>query len=118
MLQSDFCCVCVYACTYVAFEETASHSLAAAAPKLFPGAASHRYSFLLCMAEPRKETQSPKSQCSVRPDSYRHFNPRFKASVLPQVRVVPGLITWAGGKWAFWGWGRWIFQIVSILFSV
>ncbi|XP_075624119.1 WD repeat-containing protein 90 isoform X1 [Balearica regulorum gibbericeps] len=34
--------------------------------------------------EPRKETRSPKSQCSVRPDSYRHFTPRFKASVLPQ----------------------------------
>ncbi|KAM6299212.1 WD repeat-containing protein 90 [Aegotheles albertisi] len=35
-------------------------------------------------SEPRKETKSPKSQCSVRPDSYRHFTPRFKASVLPQ----------------------------------
>ncbi|KFQ12750.1 WD repeat-containing protein 90, partial [Leptosomus discolor] len=34
--------------------------------------------------EPRKETKSPKSRCSVRPDSYRHFTPRFKASVLPQ----------------------------------
>ncbi|XP_049647753.1 WD repeat-containing protein 90 isoform X1 [Accipiter gentilis] len=40
-------------------------------------------------AEPGKETQSPKSQCSVRPDSYRHFNPRFKASVLPQSFLRP-----------------------------
>ncbi|XP_064376546.1 WD repeat-containing protein 90 isoform X2 [Dromaius novaehollandiae] len=32
----------------------------------------------------RKETKGPKSQCSIRPDSYRHFTPRFKASVLPQ----------------------------------
>ncbi|XP_077642916.1 WD repeat-containing protein 90 isoform X4 [Lonchura striata] len=34
--------------------------------------------------EPRKVTKTPKSQCSIRPDSYRHFTPRFKASVLPQ----------------------------------
>ncbi|KAM6114117.1 WD repeat-containing protein 90 [Pterocles gutturalis] len=34
--------------------------------------------------EPRKETKHPQSQCSVRPDSYRHFTPRFKASVLPK----------------------------------
>ncbi|XP_072205152.1 WD repeat-containing protein 90 isoform X2 [Excalfactoria chinensis] len=34
--------------------------------------------------EPRNETRSPKSQCCIRPDSYRHFTPRFKASVLPQ----------------------------------
>uniref|UniRef100_A0A663LQT0 WD repeat-containing protein 90 n=1 Tax=Athene cunicularia TaxID=194338 RepID=A0A663LQT0_ATHCN len=53
----------------------------AAAPKPFQGAASHRYCLLLCVAEPRKETKSPKSQCSIRPDSYRHFTPRFKASV-------------------------------------
>ncbi|XP_074454129.1 WD repeat-containing protein 90 isoform X1 [Larus michahellis] len=39
--------------------------------------------------EPRKETKSPKSQCSVRPDSYRHFTPRFKASVLPQNFLSP-----------------------------
>uniref|UniRef100_A0A8D2MVC6 WD repeat domain 90 n=1 Tax=Zonotrichia albicollis TaxID=44394 RepID=A0A8D2MVC6_ZONAL len=51
----------------------------AAAPKPFPGAASHRYHFLLCVAEPRKGTRAPK--CCVRPDSYRHFTPRFKASV-------------------------------------
>uniref|UniRef100_A0A8C3KEF7 WD repeat-containing protein 90 n=1 Tax=Calidris pygmaea TaxID=425635 RepID=A0A8C3KEF7_9CHAR len=38
----------------------------------------HSYRFLLCVAEPRKKTKSP--QCSVRPDSYRHFTPRFKAS--------------------------------------
>ncbi|XP_051487835.1 WD repeat-containing protein 90 isoform X1 [Apus apus] len=34
--------------------------------------------------EPRKETRSPMSQFSIRPDSYWHFTPRFKASVLPQ----------------------------------
>ncbi|XP_039934861.1 WD repeat-containing protein 90 isoform X5 [Hirundo rustica] len=34
--------------------------------------------------EPRKGSRTPKSQCSVRPDSYRHFTARFKASVLPQ----------------------------------
>uniref|UniRef100_A0A8C5JQT2 WD repeat domain 90 n=1 Tax=Junco hyemalis TaxID=40217 RepID=A0A8C5JQT2_JUNHY len=51
----------------------------AAAPKPFPGAASHRYHFLLCVAEPRKGTRAPK--CCIRPDSYRHFTPRFKASV-------------------------------------
>ncbi|XP_039416096.1 WD repeat-containing protein 90 isoform X3 [Corvus cornix cornix] len=34
--------------------------------------------------EPRKGTKTPKSPCSIRPDSYRHFTPRFKASVLPQ----------------------------------
>ncbi|XP_074742639.1 WD repeat-containing protein 90 isoform X2 [Strix uralensis] len=39
--------------------------------------------------EPRKETITPKSQCSVRPDSYRHFTPRFKASVLPQSFLSP-----------------------------
>ncbi|XP_076207547.1 WD repeat-containing protein 90 isoform X3 [Aptenodytes patagonicus] len=39
--------------------------------------------------EPRKETKSPKFQCSVRPDSYRHFTPRFKASVLPQSFLSP-----------------------------
>ncbi|KFR16439.1 WD repeat-containing protein 90, partial [Opisthocomus hoazin] len=39
--------------------------------------------------EPRKETRSPKSQCSVRPDSYRHFTPHFKASVLPQSFLSP-----------------------------
>ncbi|XP_064886977.1 WD repeat-containing protein 90 isoform X1 [Columba livia] len=39
--------------------------------------------------EPSKETKSPKSQCSVRPDSYRHFTPRFKASVLPQSFLSP-----------------------------
>uniref|UniRef100_A0A8B9Q1W1 WD repeat-containing protein 90 n=1 Tax=Apteryx owenii TaxID=8824 RepID=A0A8B9Q1W1_APTOW len=37
--------------------------------------------FLLCVAASRKETKGPKSQCSIRPDSYRHFTPRFKASV-------------------------------------
>lgn len=36
-----------------------------------------------------KETRSPKSQCCVRPDSYRHFTPRFKASVLPQSFSAP-----------------------------
>lgn len=110
MLQSDFLV------SYTASEGTASRSRAPA-PKPPPGAASRRYCCLLCVAEPRKETKSPASQCSVRPDSYRHFTPRFKASVLPQVRVVPGLVTQAGGKQAFWGWGRWIFQTVSILFS-
>ncbi|NWX47799.1 WDR90 protein, partial [Steatornis caripensis] len=60
-----------------------------AAPKALPGAASHRSRFLLCVAEPRKETKTPKSQCSVRPDSYRHFTPRFKASVLPQSFLSP-----------------------------
>ncbi|KAM6407489.1 WD repeat-containing protein 90 [Rhynochetos jubatus] len=39
--------------------------------------------------EPRKETKTLKSQCSVRPDSYRHFTPRFKASVLPQSFLSP-----------------------------
>ncbi|KFQ93266.1 WD repeat-containing protein 90, partial [Nipponia nippon] len=39
--------------------------------------------------EPRKETKSPKSRRSVRPDSYRHFTPRFKASVLPQNFISP-----------------------------
>ncbi|XP_009875977.1 PREDICTED: WD repeat-containing protein 90, partial [Apaloderma vittatum] len=39
--------------------------------------------------KPRKETKSPKSQCSIRPDSYRHFAPRFKASVLPQSFLSP-----------------------------
>lgn len=79
-----------------------------AAPKALPGAASRRYHFLLCVAGPRQETKSPRSQRSVRPDSYRHFTPRFKASVLPKVRVVLGLVTWAGGEQAFWGWGRWV----------
>uniref|UniRef100_A0A8C8BG11 WD repeat-containing protein 90 n=1 Tax=Otus sunia TaxID=257818 RepID=A0A8C8BG11_9STRI len=81
-LRSDFCLFCS------APEQTASHSLAAA-PKPFRGAASHRYCLLLCVAEPRKETKTPKSQCSVRPDSYRHFTPRFKASVLPQSFLPP-----------------------------
>ncbi|POI33813.1 hypothetical protein CIB84_002434, partial [Bambusicola thoracicus] len=36
-----------------------------------------------------KETRSPKSQCCVRPDSYRHFTPHFKASVLPQSFLSP-----------------------------
>uniref|UniRef100_A0A8C0VFW5 WD repeat domain 90 n=1 Tax=Cyanistes caeruleus TaxID=156563 RepID=A0A8C0VFW5_CYACU len=66
----------------------ASHSLGAA-PKPFSGAASHRYHFLLCVAEPRKGTKTSKSQCSIRPDSYRHFTPRFKASVLPQSFLSP-----------------------------
>ncbi|RLV89514.1 hypothetical protein DV515_00014826 [Chloebia gouldiae] len=39
--------------------------------------------------EPRKTTKTPKSQCSIRPDSYRHFTPRFKASVLPQSFLSP-----------------------------
>ncbi|XP_052535941.1 WD repeat-containing protein 90 isoform X1 [Tympanuchus pallidicinctus] len=39
--------------------------------------------------EPRKETSSPQSQCCVRPDSYRHFTPHFKASVLPQSFLSP-----------------------------
>ncbi|XP_069726130.1 WD repeat-containing protein 90 [Phaenicophaeus curvirostris] len=39
--------------------------------------------------ELRKETRSPKSQCSIRPDSYRHFTPCFKASVLPQSFLSP-----------------------------
>uniref|UniRef100_A0A493TKZ4 WDR90/POC16 second beta-propeller domain-containing protein n=1 Tax=Anas platyrhynchos platyrhynchos TaxID=8840 RepID=A0A493TKZ4_ANAPP len=39
--------------------------------------------------EPRKETKSPQSQCNIRPDSYRHFTPRFKASALPQSFVSP-----------------------------
>ncbi|XP_009951241.1 PREDICTED: WD repeat-containing protein 90, partial [Leptosomus discolor] len=49
-----------------------------------PARAHSPESALLPGAEPRKETKSPKSRCSVRPDSYRHFTPRFKASVLPQ----------------------------------
>uniref|UniRef100_A0A8C3D8T2 WD repeat domain 90 n=1 Tax=Corvus moneduloides TaxID=1196302 RepID=A0A8C3D8T2_CORMO len=57
----------------------ARHSLGAAL-KPFPRAASCRYRFLLCVAEPRKGTKTPKSPCSIRPDSYRHFTPRFKAS--------------------------------------
>ncbi|NXL63252.1 WDR90 protein, partial [Chordeiles acutipennis] len=61
----------------------ASHSLAAA-PKPFPGAAAHRCCSLLCVTESRKEIKSPQSQRSIRPDSYRHFTPRFKASVLPK----------------------------------
>uniref|UniRef100_A0A669Q4A9 WD repeat domain 90 n=1 Tax=Phasianus colchicus TaxID=9054 RepID=A0A669Q4A9_PHACC len=74
-------------CTHTLSEQT-SHSIAAD-PKPFPrAAASHRHCFLLCMAELRKETRSPKSQFCVRPDSYRHFTPHFKASVLPQVRTV------------------------------
>ncbi|KFQ55786.1 WD repeat-containing protein 90, partial [Nestor notabilis] len=40
-------------------------------------------------SEPRKEIRSPKPQCSVRPDSYRHFTPRFKASVLPESFLPP-----------------------------
>ncbi|XP_010019599.1 PREDICTED: WD repeat-containing protein 90, partial [Nestor notabilis] len=43
----------------------------------------------LASAEPRKEIRSPKPQCSVRPDSYRHFTPRFKASVLPESFLPP-----------------------------
>ncbi|XP_018863760.1 WD repeat-containing protein 90 isoform X7 [Parus major] len=39
--------------------------------------------------EPRKGTKTSKSQCSIRPDSYRHFTPRFKASVLPQSFLSP-----------------------------
>ncbi|XP_056359041.1 WD repeat-containing protein 90 isoform X2 [Oenanthe melanoleuca] len=39
--------------------------------------------------EPRKGTRPPKSQCSIRPESYRHFTPRFKASVLPQSFLSP-----------------------------
>ncbi|XP_064528587.1 WD repeat-containing protein 90 isoform X6 [Pseudopipra pipra] len=39
--------------------------------------------------EARKGTKTPKSQCSIRPDSYRHFTPRFKASVLPQSLLSP-----------------------------
>ncbi|XP_071427702.1 WD repeat-containing protein 90 [Pithys albifrons albifrons] len=34
--------------------------------------------------EARKGSKTSKSPCSIRPDSYRHFTPRFKASVLPQ----------------------------------
>uniref|UniRef100_A0A8C6J029 WD repeat domain 90 n=1 Tax=Melopsittacus undulatus TaxID=13146 RepID=A0A8C6J029_MELUD len=44
---------------------------------------------VFCVAEPRKESTSPKPQCSVRPDSYRHFTPRFKASVLPKNFLPP-----------------------------
>ncbi|KAM6320084.1 WD repeat-containing protein 90 [Podargus strigoides] len=41
-------------------------------------------------SEPRKETQkSLQPQCSIRPDSYRHFTPRFKASVPPQSFLSP-----------------------------
>uniref|UniRef100_A0A8C3V376 WD repeat-containing protein 90 n=1 Tax=Catharus ustulatus TaxID=91951 RepID=A0A8C3V376_CATUS len=48
-----------------------------------PGCCSQTLSrtFLLCVAEPRKGTKPPKSRCSIRPDSYRHFTPHFKASV-------------------------------------
>ncbi|XP_074014459.1 WD repeat-containing protein 90 [Numenius arquata] len=58
-------------------------------PRLAPGKLVRKYRFLLCVAEPRKETKNPKSQRSVRPDSYRHFTPRFKASVLPQNFLSP-----------------------------
>uniref|UniRef100_A0A8C4VBJ2 WD repeat-containing protein 90 n=1 Tax=Falco tinnunculus TaxID=100819 RepID=A0A8C4VBJ2_FALTI len=58
-------------------------------PAPFPGAASHGYCFLLCVAEPRKETKSLKSHSSIHPDSYRHFTPRFKASVLPKSFLLP-----------------------------
>ncbi|XP_065414804.1 WD repeat-containing protein 90 isoform X1 [Chrysemys picta bellii] len=34
--------------------------------------------------EPRKETKGPEPQYYIRPDSYRHFTPRFKASALPK----------------------------------
>ncbi|KAM7038912.1 WD repeat-containing protein 90 isoform 2-T2 [Acridotheres tristis] len=39
--------------------------------------------------EPRRGTKPPKCQWSIRPDSYRHFTPRFKASVLPQSFLSP-----------------------------
>ncbi|XP_055662481.1 WD repeat-containing protein 90 isoform X3 [Falco peregrinus] len=39
--------------------------------------------------EPRKETKSLKSHSSIHPDSYRHFTPRFKASVLPKSFLLP-----------------------------
>ncbi|KAM6077548.1 WD repeat-containing protein 90 isoform 2-T2 [Theristicus caerulescens] len=52
-------------------------------PKVSPGSPGEPAN------EPRKETKSPTSQCSVRPDSYRHFTPRFKASVLPQNFLSP-----------------------------
>ncbi|XP_067407333.1 WD repeat-containing protein 90 isoform X2 [Emydura macquarii macquarii] len=39
--------------------------------------------------EPRKEAKGPEPQHCIRPDSYRHFTPRFKASVLPQSVLYP-----------------------------
>ncbi|XP_074866919.1 WD repeat-containing protein 90 isoform X2 [Carettochelys insculpta] len=39
--------------------------------------------------EPRKETKGPEPQQYIRPDSYRHFTPRFKASALPKSVSYP-----------------------------
>uniref|UniRef100_A0A674I4X1 WD repeat-containing protein 90 n=1 Tax=Terrapene triunguis TaxID=2587831 RepID=A0A674I4X1_9SAUR len=45
---------------------------------------------ILCFVlEPRKETKDPESQYYIRPDSYRHFTPRFKASALPKSVLYP-----------------------------
>lgn len=113
MQKHVWLCSRVFPLPYVsvyALSEQTSHSVAAD-PKPFPwAAAARRHCFLLGMAEP-KETRSPKSQCCVRPDSYRHFTPRFKASVLPQVRAV--LLAWPGEDVAFGGWARWLFRVVA-----
>uniref|UniRef100_A0A8C3IWC5 WD repeat-containing protein 90 n=1 Tax=Chrysemys picta bellii TaxID=8478 RepID=A0A8C3IWC5_CHRPI len=45
---------------------------------------------ILCFVlEPRKETKGPEPQYYIRPDSYRHFTPRFKASALPKSVLYP-----------------------------
>uniref|UniRef100_A0A8C0G718 WD repeat-containing protein 90 n=1 Tax=Chelonoidis abingdonii TaxID=106734 RepID=A0A8C0G718_CHEAB len=45
---------------------------------------------ILCFVlEPRKETKGPEPQHYIRPDSYRHFTPRFKASALPKSVSYP-----------------------------
>lgn len=50
------------------------------------------------LLELRKETKVPEPQDYIRPDSYRHFTARFKASVLPKVRIALVLGSWAGKK--------------------
>uniref|UniRef100_A0A8C3RSM3 WD repeat-containing protein 90 n=1 Tax=Chelydra serpentina TaxID=8475 RepID=A0A8C3RSM3_CHESE len=45
---------------------------------------------ILCFVlEPRKETKGPEPEHYIRPDSYRHFTPRFKASALPKSVLYP-----------------------------
>ncbi|NXX82299.1 WDR90 protein, partial [Urocolius indicus] len=72
-------CVCV--CVDVPTERATSPGLGAA-----PSQEHHpqRSCFLLCLAELREGSTRAQSQSPIRPDSYRHFTPRFKASQLPQ----------------------------------
>uniref|UniRef100_A0A672TSY4 WD repeat domain 90 n=1 Tax=Strigops habroptila TaxID=2489341 RepID=A0A672TSY4_STRHB len=84
-IQSPTACVCVWVHTQH------MSSSQATAQVLLPNHSQEQHPrgnncFFLCMAELRKEITSPKPQCSVRPDSYRHFTPCFKASVFPKVR--------------------------------